>query len=162
MPNVAAPNNLLAPFWTDLNMGADGDGAEWHVATFNSGAFIAYEWSNIPLFGDNSNRYSFAIWVHNPSGTIWFVYHAMADTNGATVGVENATGTNGFSYLFNGTGTAPAPLNDLLVFTQAGGSATFTYQAEIEQCDDMVVNRVNLSGATDETAIAVTQCVEDE
>ncbi|MBT8078656.1 MAG: S8 family serine peptidase, partial [Gammaproteobacteria bacterium] len=29
LPDPAPPNNLMAPLWTDLNMGADGDGAEW-------------------------------------------------------------------------------------------------------------------------------------
>jgi hypothetical protein len=51
---------------------------------------------------------------------------------------------------------------DIAVITQPGGSATLGFQAIIDDCDegDVIVNRVNLSGATDETAIAVTQCVE--
>jgi uncharacterized repeat protein (TIGR01451 family) len=165
LPDPTPPNNLLAPFWTDLNMGVNGDGAEWRVAVLNAGPdqFTVYEWDNIPLFGDTSNRYSFQIWVHNgTSGEIWFGYAQLGDVSGATVGAENASGGDGDSYWFEGAGTAPAVGTDLLVGTKVGGTATFTFQAVIGKCKagEAIVNRVNLSGATDETAIAVTQCVE--
>jgi uncharacterized repeat protein (TIGR01451 family) len=167
LPDPTPPNNLLAPFWTDLNMGADGDGAEWRVGVLNAGPdqFTVYEWDNIPLFGDLSNRYSFQIWVHNgTSGNIWFTYAQLGNVDGATVGAEDSTGSNGRSYWFEGTGTAPAVGTDLAVVTQPGGTATFGFQAMIDHCDDgdAIVNRASLSGATEETAIAVTQCVNDD
>ncbi len=87
LPDAAAPNNLLAPLWTDLDMGTDGDGAEWYVAVLNAGGaqFTVYEWSNVPLFGDPTNRYSFQVWVQNgASGNIWFVYGALGTTTPPT------------------------------------------------------------------------------
>jgi len=165
LPNPSPPNNQLAAFWTDLNLGGDAFGA-MRIAVLNAGPgvqFTVYEWNNIPLFGDLSNRYSFQVWVQNgPSGNIWFVYGGLGSTAIATVGAENDTGSDGFTYFFDGTGTAPGPGTELFVFTQAGGTATFGFQAVIGECKagDTIVNRVNLSGATDETAIAVTQCVE--
>ncbi|MCZ6772722.1 MAG: S8 family serine peptidase [Proteobacteria bacterium] len=169
MPDSTPPNNLMAPFWTDLNMGADGDGAEWFVGVFNLGPnqFTIYEWNNIPLFGDLTRRYTFQIWVQNgPSGNIWYTYGQLDDvfTPSVTVGVEDAAGSIGSSYFFDGAGTAPALLTDLMVEQVTGGTATFTFQAEIDDCEngEAIVNRATLSGATDETAIAVTQCVDGD
>lgn len=170
LPNPTAPNNLIAPFWTDLNMGVNGDGAEWSVAVLAAGPrnFTVYEWENIPLFGDLSNRYTFQIWVENgPSGNIWFVYGSLDDVNAQsiTVGVENETGTVGSSRFFESAGTPPAVGTDLMVEQLIGGIATFTFQAEIDDCEEgeAIVNRVNVTTAgTADTAIAVTQCVEDD
>lgn len=165
LPDSTAPNNLIAPFWTDLNMGVDGDGAEWYVAVLNSGddQFTAYEWSSIPLFGDPNTRFSFQIWVQNgDSGNIWIVYGQLDDVNvGATVGVENADGGVGSSYFFNGAGTEPVVGTDLMVEQLIGGTATFTFQAQVDGCDEgsAIVNRANVSSRDQgETAIAVTTC----
>jgi len=173
LPDPSLPNNLLAPFWTDLNMGADGDGAEWYVGVFNLGPnqFTIYEWNNIPLFGDTTRRYSFQIWVQNgSSGNIWYTYGQIPDVdphNGVfvTVGVENDTGTVGSSYFFEGAGTAPAIGTDLMVEQSTGGTATFTFQADIDRCagGEVIVNRVDVATAdTADTAIAVTQCVDND
>ena len=166
MPDPAMPNNLIAPFWTDLDMGANGDGAEWYIGVFNLGPdqFTIYEWNNIPLFGDASNRYTFQIWVQNgTSGNIWFTYGQLGDVSDGTVGVENNLGTLGYSRYFDGTGTAPEVGTDLLVSLQTGGTATLAFQAEIRKCNpgEAIVNRANVtSGSSSDTAIAVTQCVD--
>jgi len=166
MPDPAAPNNLIAPFWTDLNLTSSGN---WYVAVLNAGPrqFTVYEWENAPLFSDPAALHTFQIWVENgPSGSIWFAYAQVpSPLPDATVGVENADGTNGFTYFFDGNGTAPAVGTDLLVSTQVGGIATFTFQAEVDDCDggDVIVNRVNITGdGVDNTAIAVSQCVDDD
>ncbi len=167
LPSSAPPNNLLAPFWTDLNMGVDGDGAEWYIAVLNDGAgnqFTVYEWNNIPLFGDDSTRYTFQIWVLNgPSGNIWFVYDtigaAQPATAGVSVGVENSNGSAGYSYFYAGEGTAPTPGVDLRVDQLVGGTARFTFQAEVKRCgrrSNPTVNRAYLSSG--DSAIAVTEC----
>ncbi|NCF23347.1 MAG: hypothetical protein GWP60_02310, partial [Gammaproteobacteria bacterium] len=149
LPDPTVPNNVIAPFWTDLNLGAGGN---WYVAVLNAGPtqFTVYEWKDVPLFGDLANRYSFQVWVQNgPS---------------ATVGVENETGTLGSSYWFEGAGTAPAVGTDLKVRTLVGGTATFGFQGQISSCTpgEAIVNRVNVNTAsTSDTAIAVTECVDN-
>ncbi|MGI9285797.1 MAG: S8 family serine peptidase, partial [Pseudomonadales bacterium] len=102
LPNATPPNNIIAPLWTDLNLGVDGDGAEWYVAVLTDGPdqYTVYEWNNIPLFGaedveDPNTRFSFQIWVQNgPSGNIWLTYGPMGNVSdlSATVGVENEDG----------------------------------------------------------------------
>ena len=164
LPDPTAPNNVIAPFWTDLNLGAGGN---WYVAVLNAGPtqFTVYEWEDVPLFGDLTNRYSFQVWVQNgPSGNIWVTYAQLGNVNGATVGVENDTGTLGSSYWFEGAGTAPAVGTDLKVRTLVGGTATFGFQGQISSCTpgEAIVNRVNVETAsTSDTAIAVTKCVDD-
>jgi hypothetical protein len=123
LPDPTVPNNVIAPFWTDLNLGAGGN---WYVAVLNAGPtqFTVYEWKDVPLFGDLANRYSFQVWVQNgPSGNIWVTYAQLGNVSGATVGVENETGTLGSSYWFEGAGTAPAVGTDLKVRTLVGGTA---------------------------------------
>jgi hypothetical protein len=80
------------------------------------------------------------------------------------VGVENETGTLGSSYWFEGAGTAPAVGTDLKVRTLVGGTATFGFQGQISSCTpgEAIVNRVNVNTAsTSDTAIAVTECVDN-
>ncbi|MBT8098976.1 MAG: S8 family serine peptidase, partial [Gammaproteobacteria bacterium] len=120
LPDATAPNNIMAPMWTDLDMGADGDGAEWYVAVLSDGVnlYTIYEWENVPLWGSDTERFTFQIWVQNDdSGNVWFVYAQLGDLNaqGMTVGVENSFGNVGDSYYYNGTGTAPAIGTDLKV-----------------------------------------------
>ena len=164
LPDPTVPNNVIAPFWTDLNLGAGGN---WYVAVLNAGPtqFTVYEWEDVPLFGDLANRYSFQVWVQNgPSGNIWVTYAQLGDVSGATVGVENETGTLGSSYWFEGAGTAPAVGTDLKVRTLVGGTATFSFQGQISSCTpgEAIVNRVNVNTAsTSDTAIAVTECVDN-
>ncbi len=108
LPNPAIPNNILAPWWTDLNLGAGGN---WYVAILSAGPnqYTVYEWNNIPRFGDLSSRFSFQIWVQNgPSGNIWFAYGGFSgDTGDGTTGAENFDGTIGDTVYFDGAGTLP-------------------------------------------------------
>ena len=165
MPDATPPNNLIAPFWTDLDL-SDRTTADWYIGVLNAGfaTFTVYEWNNVPRFGDPSDRYSFQVWVQNDtSGNIYFGYAQLGTTADGTVGVENADATNGFNYYVDGAGTAPAVGTDLLVGAQTGGTATFTFQAEIDNCTpgEAIVNRAEVDTAdTSDSAIAVTQCVE--
>jgi uncharacterized repeat protein (TIGR01451 family) len=174
LPDATAPNNILAPFWTDLNMDPDpasgggaGGGGNWYMGVLNAGPdqFTIYEWENVPLWGDLSNRYTFQIWVQNgTSGNIWYTYGQLGTTFlAATVGVENDTGTGGDSYFYNATGTDPDVGQDLQVLATTGGTATFNFQAQVDYCaEDAIVNRADLTTLDDpEFAIAVTECMSN-
>jgi len=106
IPNPARPNNILAPFWTDL----DGSGAPGvFVATLSDGAdeWIVIEW-RVNVFGTNSLR-TFQLWIGDGAAQdITFAYDPanLPASPGAGVpfqfGAENITGTGG-----NGFGTPP-------------------------------------------------------
>jgi len=164
LPSPLAPNNIMAPLWTDLNLGAGGN---WYLGVLTDGidTWTIAEWENVPRFGDPS-AYTFQIWIQNTgAGGIWYTYNRIDSLaiNG-TVGVENDTGTVGDSHWYNGAGTPPAVGADLVVESQTGGTATISFQATIDQCDagDAIVNRADVTTAsTAEAAIAVTVCVDD-
>jgi hypothetical protein len=97
-PNPARPNNVLAPFWTDLDgTGAPGILAE--VLTDGVDSWIVIEWQ-VNVFGTTSNRH-FQIWIGiNGTEDITFAYDPAAlpgdpNTQPFAVGAENKTGTGG-------------------------------------------------------------------
>ena len=162
LPDATPPNNLLAPFWRDLNL---CDSGNWYVAVLSAGTdqWTVYEWTDIPHFG-SADAATFQIWVGNDgtaaAGGIHFTYDRLDNTGaGATVGAENSSGTIGDSYFFNGTGTVPAVGVDLLVETLPGGNATLGFQVTTDCSEDSVVNQGDLSnGDNSESAVAVTAC----
>jgi len=183
LPDQAGPNNIIAPFWRDLNLSAGGN---MYIAVLNAGPyqFTVYEWEAVPHFG-GTDTVTMQVWVGNngtaAEGWISIAYGVMDNTTvGGTVGVENSDGTIGSSYFYNGVGTAPVA-DDELEFEQLfGGTATINFEAEIKKChaskgskgskgskkgkgskSSAIVNRVNITAdGVSETAIAVTECVK--
>jgi uncharacterized repeat protein (TIGR01451 family) len=163
LPDSSEPNNILAPFWRDLNLSAGGN---MYIAVLGAGGgtqWTIYEWENVPHFG-SSDAVTMQVWVANDgtpfAGEIHYVYARLDNTTvGATVGAENATGTVGTSYFYNGAGTTPEVGTDLLVSTLNGGSANLGFQVVTDCSESPVVNQADLSSADgDEVAIAVTSC----
>lgn len=175
LPSAFGPNNLIAPFWTDLDMGQDGDGAEWYYAVLRAGdvSYTVYEWNNVPRFADDDTRSTFQVWIQNgDSGNIWFVYDKLDNLDVAsfvTVGAEDSTGTVGSSLYFAGEGQRPEKGIDLQVEQTLAGQATFTFQAEVDDCgeeDDgpeALVGRASLtSGDIAHRAVAAVRCLPEQ
>ncbi|MEM7083137.1 MAG: S8 family serine peptidase [Pseudomonadota bacterium] len=157
LPSNAGPNNVLAPFWTDMNL---TDGGNWYQAVINNGpdSYYVLSWEDVPRFNDPTT-YSFQIWLEQGGSNVWFVYDRIpAIPAGLTVGFEDANANNGASYYFNGAGTAPVVGTDLGVMTGAGGSASLTFQAVLTGAqDDVITNVVEADGSTESgSAIAAT------
>ncbi len=108
LPSATLPNNLIAPWWTDLNL---NDGGDLYIGALGDGisTWDVIEWANVALFGDPTRTYSFQIWIERGTANISFAYGAGDATEGATgtVGAEDAAGSSGDTYYFNGTGTNP-------------------------------------------------------
>jgi len=51
MPDPARPNDVLAPYWTDLNLSAHGD-----VYIGYDGCFLYIEWKETPIYGTSDYR----------------------------------------------------------------------------------------------------------
>jgi hypothetical protein len=108
-PDPGAPNNMVAPFWTDL----DGTGAEGILANVLStgpgNAWLVVEY-RVFVFGTNDLR-TFQVWMGlGPTQDITFAYPApQADPNGQDflVGAEN--------FLGEGDMEAVLPTEDLRV-----------------------------------------------
>jgi uncharacterized repeat protein (TIGR01451 family) len=166
LPDPVTPNNILAPFWRDLN-GCPGDGSQGNLyaATLSAGPFqwFVVEWEDIPFFG-LPPRSTFQIWMGTNASaggnTIHYTYARLDDPNASyTAGAENASGTLGDSYYYNGAGTPVAVGVDLEVVSVAGGSATLGFQVVTDCSEDPTVNTGEVENAGNtETAIAVTTC----
>jgi len=115
LPDAAVPNNVLAPFWSDLNLATShipaASTAGLRVATLTSAGqrWFVVDYDRVPNFGVPSAMNSFQVWIGlNGVEDITFAYGDT--TPGAdgllTVGAENFLGNRGQNYYFNGTGTA--------------------------------------------------------
>jgi hypothetical protein len=140
LPDGSAPNNTMAPLWTDLN---PSDGGRLLVNLLGNGvdSWIVAEWESVPNYGsDGLETNTFQVWIsYTQPDDISFVYgpDITGGTDGfATVGAENKFGNSGGMVYFDGAGTPPAPsfpIGDYEVDVFAvpgapGGSATITYE----------------------------------
>jgi hypothetical protein len=127
IPDPAKPNNVLAPFWTDLN----GEGADGlYVATLTDGVdtWLVVEW-RVNDFGTTTAR-RFQVWIGvNGVQDIVFAYDPTTITtlpNGQdlVVGAENVNGTGG-----QGLPVNTLPTEDLRVVSTdpvPGASTSYT------------------------------------
>ncbi len=95
LPSPGAPSNLIAPFFTDLNLGESGD-----VYFQDDGDRVIIQFENAARYA--SDGFSTFQIVLERGGTIRFYYKDMEGTlNDATVGLQNATANNGLTIAFN-------------------------------------------------------------
>jgi subtilisin family serine protease len=146
-PNPARPNNVIAPFWTDLNPAAAGlpTSSGIRVATAEGGGkrWIIVDWGGIPNFSGGP-LHSFEVWIETSTlsdGTpttdgerisIEYGTTGAGDPGtGVNYGAENRDGSSGQNI-------TPAPANGSeytvnLAPPVPGGTATITYDASSRQ-----------------------------
>ena len=137
LPDPTRPDNLLAPFWTDLDPSAGGD---VFVEVFSSADndWLVVEWRDVPTV-PNGLLNSFQIWIGmNGVEDITYTYGRVdtdADGPGSTgfltVGAENADASSGQAVYFDGAGRAPAAGDELRV-TSAAGSPGGSYEVTFD------------------------------
>jgi uncharacterized repeat protein (TIGR01451 family) len=120
LPNPIEPNNVIAPYWTDLDLlGSrpnDTGAGTWYAAylTFQGDPrtwFVA-EWTDAARYGRLSadSHHTFQVWIAGGSDMIHMAYGPnSAVEDRVTVGAENADGTVGVNYYVD---TSPATLGD--------------------------------------------------
>ncbi len=121
-PSPAPPNNVLAPFWTDLD-GSTSPGITLGVLGDGVNSWLVVQW-DINVWGTTDLR-SFQTWIGiNGTQDISYTYSAAQADPGQPflVGAENATGA--------GDMEAVLPTGDDLVVTSTdptpGGSLSYT------------------------------------
>ena len=124
IPDPADPNDLIAIFWDDLDPGTAGDVYYYHDQ--EAGRFIV-EYQGVAKWREPSVSYTFQAILY-PNGTILFQYLEMVgELNSATVGIENATGTDGLqvvynaSYIEDGLAIGFAPVGSILRVNPTSG-----------------------------------------
>ena len=105
MPTAAAPNGAIAVFWDDLVIDKKAS-----VQTATTGApgsrRFAIVWNNAALADDTSIRLSFEVVFDEKSGAVTLQYQNVGVSplergSSATIGIENAAGTDALQYSFN-------------------------------------------------------------
>ena len=121
LPDPVAPNGVLAPFWSDLDLdGGDGvGGGTWYLANLTDGVstWHVLEWENAQEKDVGGSSYSFQIWIEVGTANIWFAYGALSPEPPAlvTVGAEDDSGSEGFLFYYDGLVAAPEDGTELRV-----------------------------------------------
>jgi uncharacterized repeat protein (TIGR01451 family) len=113
-PDPAVPNNVIAPYWTDLDLDGnapdDAGGGTWYAAYVSTGPtsptwFVA-EWTAAVRYGRSAaeSHHTFQVWIEAGSDHIHMVYGPNSSIEDrVTVGAENANGTAGANYYVDTT-----------------------------------------------------------
>lgn len=130
-PDPDQPNNVIAPFWTDLDGSAGGN---FYAGELTDGVstWLILEWENVPEYG-GTDAYTFQIWIEVLSGIedITMLYARVdgdGSSDGLTVGAENDTGTSGDNW-----GAVPTLTDEIAVLAvpgTPGDSHTIYFEAE--------------------------------
>lgn len=132
MPDTDPPNNLLAPWWTDLDLCAGGN-IYFGIVSDATRTWTVFEWEDVPRFNDPASSFTFQVWLQQGTSNIHFVYGSSAGSLvDGTTGAENGDGTRGATYYYNGTGASPWSSGDLKVITAPGApgeSHVISYKA---------------------------------
>ncbi len=158
-PNVNRPNNVVAPFWSDLNPPAAPAGGGIRIGVLASGPdrWLVVDWNQIPNFS-NATNHSFQIWLHlgttPASENVTMAYGTAGagdPASGVNWGAENRDGTSG-----KNLAALPANGSDFtinLTPPTAGGTQTITYDASSKKAGVYT----SLAGMTSNLTPGVTQ-----
>jgi hypothetical protein len=118
IPNTGLPNDLIAPYWDDMNLSLSGYGSVWYLYDVANDRFIV-EWDSCAHYS-TMGVYSFELILHG-NGDVEYQYKELTPGTdlSATVGIENATGTDGIQCTYNGSGPInPVPGMGILIYTR--------------------------------------------
>ncbi len=135
-PNAAVPNNVIAPFWSDLNPAAAG---AIRIATLTDGVstWLVVDWAGVRNFS-NATTHSFQIWLRlgaTPASEQITISYGTAGAgdpaSGVNWGAENRDGTSG-----QNLAAPPANGSEFAVLTappQAGGTASISWDVSADR-----------------------------
>jgi uncharacterized repeat protein (TIGR01451 family) len=136
LPDPTPPNNVLAPFWTDLNAAAGGAMRIGVLTDTGSGdSWLILDWAGVPEYSSTTPA-TFEIWIGiNGTEDISYTYGSVGSGDGGflTVGAENAFGNAGDNWYVDGTGTPVASGDELRVVGVPGAPGethVITFQAK--------------------------------
>jgi subtilisin family serine protease len=162
MPDATPPNNVIAPFWTDLNPGVAG---AMRIGSLTDGvsSWIVLDWEGVKEFSTATTD-SFQIWIGVASNPVpedvSMTYGSVGSGDGGfvSVGAENSDGSKGSTWFLDGSPAANAPAEgtELRVVGTPGvtTSQVVTFDARAKFVGPYV-NYATVTGDTfDGTAIA--------
>jgi uncharacterized repeat protein (TIGR01451 family) len=168
LPNPTPPNNVVAPYWTDLDLDGsapdDAGGGTWYAAYVTAGPssptwFVA-EWTDAVRYRRTQadSHHTFQVWIEGGSDHIHLVYGTNSSIEDrVTVGAENLDGTVGTNYYVDttsatvgdGLGTPPTEGDILGVFSAPEERSTATIRYRLR--GDKVGKYANVAELTSST-----------
>jgi minor extracellular serine protease Vpr len=125
LPDATPPNNVIAPFWTDLDLkgtgAGDPGGGQVYAGTGNflggTTVYSVIEWHEVEVKFNPGVTFTLQLWIELGTDNVWIVYDNLGaiDTVFMTIGIEDAPGTSGYTYHFQGNGEPPTKGVDLKV-----------------------------------------------
>ena len=108
LPTQAAPNNIIAVFWDDLDA-SNGGHIYYDIRGEAPNRVMVIQWSNLSFNGQTANlNFQLQIFETETATPYVFVYGNMtspdagrATGSGATIGIENGDGTRATLYSYN-------------------------------------------------------------
>jgi len=105
IPKADAPNSFIAPFWDDL---VSEEGTMYYRLLGDApDRRLVIEWAGVHHYGADDSL-TFEVILYEGSNQILIQYHTLRGSSAvgesATVGIENAEGTEGVEYLYDGEG----------------------------------------------------------
>jgi subtilisin family serine protease len=172
LPNPARPNNVIAPWWTDLNLAAAGGcaapglpncGARITVLASGAGGcvvndcWIVVDWEDVPTFGQApGNAHDFQIWIGvngdaHPDEDVSMGYGVVGTgaADGLNAGAENRDGSSGINI-----SPLPDDGNEFVIATSGptpGGKVVITFDALGKSAGDYVLTARMTSNLTSGT-----------
>ncbi len=137
LPDATPPNNVLAPFWTDLNPGAGGQ-VLINVLSDGTNSWIVVDYEDVKNYSSAQTN-SFQVWIGiNGTQDITYAYGPVTTGDGGflTIGAENKFGNRGQNYYYDGTGTLPGVDGMVRVSASApapGGTQVITFKAKADK-----------------------------
>jgi hypothetical protein len=102
-PSPSTPNNTIAVFWDDLDPG-DGVG-EIHTLSDPANDRFIVQYTDVPDYpGPSSPPNTFQAILNGDGSIVIQLADIQGDRSSATLGIENADGTDGLSANYNDTG----------------------------------------------------------
>jgi hypothetical protein len=129
MPDDLIPNDVVAPWWDDLNPSQGGGIWTRTVGTSPTRRFVV-EWAGVPHYGDSAtNTLTFEAILEEGTNAIVFQYQdtkvgdsTVDDGASASVGVENANGSIGRQFTYEQPVLGGYQATKALRFTYSSGA----------------------------------------
>ncbi|MCB1045935.1 MAG: hypothetical protein KDC10_01940, partial [Calditrichaeota bacterium] len=104
IPNATAPNNIMPLFWDDMN---PASGGQVYCGTVDGRFVVTYD--AVSEYSGTGTLTAQVVYDFAES-QIFYNYEALTaplDITSCTIGIENATGTDGLQVIYNNTPAAP-------------------------------------------------------
>lgn len=172
LPTASEPNNVIAPYWTDLDLDGTADDdtgtGTMYAATLNTSTnqFFVVEWENAMLWGDTGSSVNFQIWYDRNAASFSFAYGPMSPNSTPTVvGFEDATGTVGYTHaaqLSSGiVGSLPQEGDEFGIVTIPGDQITVSYSGTVKPAGELMDDMLSVDEDASITANILANEMED-